>query len=136
MNVMTHDEVMRGLQAGLTVAEQRGIALGLAVVDEGANLVGAVCMPGSGYPWICDEACGKAMSVVVWKGQPTGSLRDTAVSPLMTWLRHHYGNKLSYVKGGVPITRDGQLIGAAGAGGGPTDIDEEVAWAISHAIGD
>jgi glc operon protein GlcG len=136
MNVITHQEVLKGIEAGLAVAQERGVLLGLAIVDEGGNLIGAVSMLGSGYPWICDDARGKAMATVFWKGTLSGEMQERAGSPMMTWLNNHYGGRLNFLRGAVPIMRNGELIGAAGAGGGPTEIDEAVAWAMSHSIGD
>lgn len=136
MNVVTHNEVMKGLSAGLAEAEKRGVLVGISIVDEAGHLIGAVNMPGSGYPWLCDDARGKAMATVVWKGVPSAELQERASSPMLTWLNNHYGGRLSYLKGGVPIRRNSQLIGAAGAGGAPLPDDEAIATAVARAIGD
>ena len=136
MNVISYDEVMKGLRAGLTEAEKREAVVGISIVDEAGHLIGAVHMPGSGYPWLCDDARGKAMVTVAWKGVPSAELQERAGSPMLVWMNNYYGGRLSYLKGGVPITRDGQLIGAAGAGGGPLADDEAIATAVAKAIGD
>jgi glc operon protein GlcG len=136
VDAITHQDIVKGLSAGLAEAERRGVIVAISIVDEGPNLLGAVRMSGSGYPWLCNDAQGKAMATVVWKGTPSGELQERAGSPMMNWLNNHYGGRLNYLKGAVPITRDGNLIGAAGVGGAPTPDDEAIATVVAKIIGD
>lgn len=136
MNVFTHHEVLQALTAGVAEAERQGVKVAISIVDEATNLIGAVCMPDTGYPWLCDDARGKAMATVVWQGTPSGQLQPRSAGPMMTWLNNHYGGRLNYLQGAVPIKRNGQLVGAAGAGGAPTAIDEAIATVVAKVLGD
>ena len=136
METISQKQIMDALGAGLEEADKRGVVVGISIVDSGANLVGSIRMAGSGYQWLCDDSRGKAMATVVWQGTPSGELQERAGSPMMTWLNSHYGGKLNYLKGAVPIMKDGQIIGAAGAGGAPLADDEAIAIVVAKVIGD
>ena len=136
MNVFTHQEVMSALSAGLAEAEKRGVSVGISVVDEGGNLVGSIVMTAARDAWLADDSRGKAMVPAVFEGRPSGELQERANSPMCTWLNHHYGGRLNFLKGGVPIYRDGKLVGGAGAGGAPLDDDEAIAWVVAGQLGD
>ncbi|MGE0056640.1 MAG: heme-binding protein [Dehalococcoidia bacterium] len=136
MNFFSHKEVMDALAAGLAEAEKRGVAVGISVVDEGGNLVGSIVMGGAKDAWLADDSRGKAMVPAVFEGRPSGELQERSNSPMNVWLNTHYGGRLNYLKGGVPIYRNGQLVGGAGAGGAPLDDDEAIAWVVSEMLGD
>jgi uncharacterized protein GlcG (DUF336 family) len=127
---------MEALSAGLAEAEKRGVAVGISVVDEGGNLVGSIVMGGAKDAWLADDSRGKAMVPAVFEGRPSGELQERSNSPMNVWLNTHYGGRLNYLKGGVPIYRDGKLVGGAGAGGAPLDDDEAIAWVVSEMLGD
>src|SRR3954452_15719881 len=105
MNVFKHQEVMQALAAGIAEAESRGVVVGISVVDEAANLVGSIIMGGAREAWLCDDSRGKAMATAVFERRRTGTLSETANGPMLTWLNNHYGGRLSYLRGGVPIFR-------------------------------
>jgi uncharacterized protein GlcG (DUF336 family) len=126
---------MAALQEGIAEAERRGVIVGISVVDEGANLVGSIIMSGAIEPWLCEDSKGKAMSTVLFGGRPTGTMEERSNGPMLTWLNNHYGGRLSFLRGAVPIKRGGQLVGAAGAGGAPTDIDEAIAQVVADILG-
>lgn len=136
MNFFSHKDVMDALSAGLAEAEKRGVAVGISVVDEGGNLVGSIVMGGAKDAWLADDSRGKAMVPAVFEGRPSGELQERSNSPMNVWLNTHYGGRLNYLKGGVPIYRDGRLVGGAGAGGAPLDDDEAIAWVVSEMLGD
>ena len=134
MNFFTQQEVMQALSAGLDEAEKRGVIVGISVVDEGGNLVGSIVMANAAEPWLADDSRGKAMSTVLFGGRPSGDMQENSNSPMMTWLNDHYGRRLNYLKGGVPIRRAGQLVGAAGAGGAPLPDDEAIALVVAATL--
>lgn len=135
MNFFTHQEVMQALSLGLAEAEKRGVSVGISILDEGNNLVGCIVMEGREV-WLAEDSRGKAMATVAMMGRPSGEMQERASNPWYGWVNNQYGGRLNYMKGGVPIFRDGKLIGAAGAGGAPLDDDEAIAWVVSHALGD
>ena len=134
MNFFTHKEVMEALSAGLAEAEKRGAIVGISVVDESGNLVGSIVMSDAIEPWLADDSRGKAMATVLFGGRPSADMQERSNSPMMTWLNNHYGGRLNYLKGGIAIRRGGKLVGAAGAGGAPLDIDEAIAVVVSQVL--
>lgn len=136
MNVFTHNELMAALSAGIAEAERRGVVVGISIVDESGALVGSIVMADAKESWLADDSRGKAMVPAVFSARTSGSMQEHSNSPMAVWLNDHYGRRLNFLKGGVPIHRDGKLVGGAGAGGGPLDDDEAIAWVVSHALGD
>ena len=135
MNVFSYRELMNALNEGLAEAERRRVRVGISVVGEGNNLVGCIVMEG-GEAWLAEDSRGKAMATVAMMGKPSGEMQERASSPWYGWVNNQYGGRLNYLKGGVPIRRNGVLVGAAGAGGAPLDDDEVIAWVVAHALGD
>ena len=130
---ITHQEAQRGLNAGIAKAEELGVQVAIAIVDDHASLVGLIRMQ-SAFLFLPEAATGKAMATVVWRGQPSGVLNERAGTPMMQAVNSTYGNRLFYQQGAVPIRRGDQLIGAAGAGGASSQQDEEIAEAVAAAI--
>lgn len=126
---------MNALSAGLAEAERRGVTCGISIVDEGGNLVGSVVMTDARDCWLADDSRGKAMVPALFEGRTSASMQDRSDSPMAVWLNNHYGGRLNYLKGGVPVYRNGKLVGGAGAGGAPLDDDEAIAWVVCKALG-
>lgn len=136
MNFFTHAEIMAALADGLAEAERRGVSVGISVVDEGGNLVGSIVMSDARDCWLADDSRGKAMVPALFEGRTSGEMQERSNSPMAVWLNNHYGGRLNYLKGGVPIYRNGKLVGGAGAGGAPLDDDEAIAWVVAGRLGD
>ena len=134
MNFFSHQEVMNALSAGLAEAEKRGVTVGISVVDEGGNLVGSIVMGDARDAWLADDSRGKAMVPAVFEGRTSAEMQERSNSPMAVWLNNHYGGRLNYLKGGVPIYRDGKLVGGAGAGGAPLDDDEAIALVVARVL--
>lgn len=136
VNFFTHEDVLAAIADGVAEAERRNVRVGISVVDEGGNLVGSIVMSGAREPWLADDSRGKAMVPTVFGGTTSGAVQDSAGNPMFVWLNQHYSGRLNYLKGGVPIYRDGQLVGGAGAGGAPLDDDEAIAVVVASRLGD
>jgi len=134
VNFFSHQEVMNALSAGLAEAEKRGVTVGISVVDEGGNLVGSIVMGDARDAWLADDSRGKAMVPAVFEGRTSAEMQERSNSPMAVWLNNHYGGRLNYLKGGVPIYRDGKLVGGAGAGGAPLDDDEAIALVVARVL--
>ena len=135
MNVFSYREVMNALNDGLAKAERRGVRVGISIVDEGNNLVGCIVMEGREV-WLAEDSRGKAMATVAMLGRPSGEMQERAGSPWYAWVNNQYGGRLNFLKGGVPVRRDGTLVGAVGAGGAPLDDDEAIALVVAKALAD
>jgi glc operon protein GlcG len=107
-------------------AEKIGVAMSFAVVDSGGHLVAAARMDGAPFLTI-DIATGKAFTAAAF-GAPSADLAKrfegrgqfTASIGVMTHGRFILG------LGGLPITVDGDIVGAIGASGGTGEQDVAV----------
>lgn len=132
---ITHEDALAALQAGVARAEELGIRVAIAVVDDHADLVAMIRMSDVRFLFLTQAAQGKAMASVVW-GQPSGALTERAGAPIMTATNTVYHGQLFYQQGAVPIKKDGKVIGAAGVGGASPAQDEEVAAVVGAVLGE
>jgi uncharacterized protein GlcG (DUF336 family) len=130
---ISHEDAMAALQAGVAKAEELGIQLAIAIVDDHADPVAMVRMSDVRFLFLPQAAQGKAMASVVWN-QPSGVLNERAGTPMMQAVATMYHGQLVYQQGAVPVMRDGKLIGAVGAGGASPPQDEEVARAAAAVL--
>jgi uncharacterized protein GlcG (DUF336 family) len=116
------------ISAGERKARELGVPYNIAVVDGGGGLVAHVRMDGA---WLgsVDIAINKA-----W----TARAFDTSTEDLSHWAQsgqQGFGlnttnhSKVVIFGGGIPIKRDGVVIGAVGASGGSVEQDVSVARA-------
>ena len=73
-------------------------------------------------------ARGKAVASAAF-GRPSGDLTERADHPTFRGIVAADGGHMILGRGGVPIMRDGQVIGACGVGGGTGEEDEDCARA-------
>ena len=124
------------IAAARAQAEERGVAVALAVVDAGGNLVAFTRADGAPLITI-DTAIGKAFTAVGIGGdtvnltpaiQPGGPLFGTGLVLAGSRSLVPYG-------GGVLIQADGRLIGALGVSGAPgSEVDHEIATAAAARV--
>jgi uncharacterized protein GlcG (DUF336 family) len=133
--------------AGLTLAAARRmitavegagrelrVALSVAVVDSGDQLVAFARMDGADLVSI-GLARDKAFSALVNR-MPTGDL-----APLVQPGAEFYGydsvagGRMIVFAGGMPLERDGVLVGAVGVSGGDSDQDQQAVEAAVAAFG-
>ena len=98
----------------------------IAILDEGGHLVHLSRIDDTQYGSI-DIAIGKAQTSTALK-RPSKALED-AVAGGRTALLGVRG--ITPLQGALPITVDGQVIGASGVSGGTSQLDEQVAKAES-----
>lgn len=133
MSGITLAEAQRVVAASLAKAEELGLTVAVAVVDLQTSLVASARMDGTN-PFTPDVTRGKAVATAVTKGTPSGVAAGRFPQGLLDTVRDLYGGRVTWVQGAVPIFRDGELIGAVAAGGGPPDKDEAVAQAGADAL--
>ncbi len=133
---------LAGAQAILAAAEAKARELGLnvniAVVDDGGHLLAFERMdharPASIY-----TALSKAMTAATLR-QPSGPIPpgtehpDPLLNLALENAASASGGKLTTLRGGFPITVNGQVIGGVGVGGGSGEQDSQVARASLLAI--
>jgi len=101
----------------------------IAVVDEGGHLITLNRMETAQYGSI-DVAIGKAKTAAAFR-RPTKVLEDVAKTrPTLSTIANAY-----LLEGGVPITYNGQVIGAVGVSGATSQQDAQVAEAGINSLG-
>ena len=130
---VTLDEARRVVAAGEAEAARQGSPSNIAVVDAGGNLSTHIRMDGA---WLgsIDISINKAF---------TARAFDTATKDLADLARpgeQFYGinasndGKIMIFAGGIPLLRDGQVVGAVGVSGGTGEQDQAIAEAAAKAF--
>ncbi|GGZ10345.1 hypothetical protein GCM10010300_62960 [Streptomyces olivaceoviridis] len=114
-------------------AEDAGVAVSITVLDAGGHLLAfrrddrAVLISG--------ETSTRKAYTALQLNTPTADLVD-AVQPggLFHTLPTALDRPLLFIAGGIPVHRDGRLVGAIGVGGGAPDQDHGFATAAVQAL--
>jgi len=127
MTDITLEQARAALDAAHEAAASAGLAMNIAVVDEGGNLKAFVRMDGA-WRGSIDIAVKKARTARFFDmesgaigelSQPGGSLYNIEVSN---------GGLISF-PGGIPLEVGGQIVGAIGVSGDTVENDRTVAQA-------
>ncbi|MFI6682927.1 heme-binding protein [Streptomyces sp. NPDC050485] len=121
------------VEAARSAAETAGVAVAVTVLDAGGQLLAfrrddrAVLIAG--------ETSTRKAYTALQLNAPTADLVD-AVQPggLFHTLPTGLDRPLLFIAGGVPVHREGRLIGAIGVGGGAPDQDHGFANAAVEAL--
>jgi uncharacterized protein GlcG (DUF336 family) len=127
MNVLTLNDADRMLHAAIAKAEEFGVHVSVSIVDPRGDLITMARMDGTKWRTI-PLSHGKAYVSATWE-QPSSQLQERADEPIVRSLIMIEGGHLVPVKGGLPIFRDGVLIGAIATGGASMDQDEDISTA-------
>ncbi len=130
---VTLKEAVTVCEAAIARAKELGITIAVSVVDSGTNLVTMQKMENALLLGI-EGSKGKAVASVLF-GESSGDLIPRNDSPVMRALQIQMGGRFILGRGAVPISRDSELIGACGAGGGTGEEDEDCSRAGAAAIG-
>ncbi len=110
----------RVLDAALAAAHDEGLAMSIAVVDEGGYPLCLQRMDGAGL-LTAKVADAKARTSALLRA-PSGRLADrVAAEPALLRLTDYLP-----MAGGLPILLDGQVAGAIGVSGGTPEADERI----------
>ena len=123
------------LRAAAEHAEDIGLAVSIAVVDESGLLKAFVRQDGASV--ISGEmAVDKAFTAVAMGfGVPTNELFNIVKDDLPLAATVPTRGRLLFLGGGIPIKHDGTVIGAVGVAGGHYAQDMQVAEAAIAAVG-
>ena len=117
------EDARRVTAAGEDRAREIGQPQNIAVVDAGGNLVSHIRMDGA---WIgsVDIAINKAFTARAFD-LPTADLADrfTARRPVLGAIQESNKGRVMIFAGGIPLKRDGQVVGAVGVSGGDGEQD-------------
>ena len=128
MNSLSLAGAQRILNAAIAAAEAGDLRMCITVADPSGEPIIAVRMDGA--PRLSAEiARNKAWTVASFGGMPTHVWWPAIENEpaLVHGITHT--PRLTIFGGGVPVTIDGQLVGAIGVSGGSADQDREVAQA-------
>ena len=125
---ITLEEARAVIAAAEKKAKEIGQPMNIAVVDAGANLVAFARMENA---WLgsIDISMSKAYTARAFD-LATIDLADNAQPGQQFYGIHaSNGGKIMIFAGGIPLKRDGQVIGAIGVSGGTKPQDQSVAEA-------
>lgn len=121
------------IEAAERKAQEIGQPMNIAVVDAGGNLVSHARMDGA---WIgsIDISINKAFTSRAFDIS-TKDLGDNS-QPGQQFFGIHASNggKIMVFAGGIPLKKDGQVVGAIGVSGGSGEQDQQVAEAGAAAF--
>ncbi|MCL6649738.1 MAG: heme-binding protein [Chloroflexi bacterium] len=117
----------------IRLAQARGLGIAVVVVDNAGHPIALARMDGVNF-LTGRIATGKAHAAALL-GRPTAATQERAAAApqLYHTLAELSGAPMVHVPGGVPIEREGQILGAVGISGGTPDQDRELAeLALAH----
>jgi glc operon protein GlcG len=130
-------QAMKLIDTGIAAARAHHVALSFAVVDPGGHLIAAARMDGAPFASL-DFARGKAFASVALGGQSGSTLeqrfKDDPSEYSNVSSAGYYAPFLPG-RGVLPIFFEGHLLGALGASGAPSDIDEQMVKGAIESIG-
>ena len=133
--MLTLEIARRLIDAAEQEAGRQGLRLSFAVVDAGGHLVASARMDGA--DWITPEvALGKAWTAAAYRA-PSATQGEKA-QKLVAFagaISAATGGRYTPQIGGLPIERDGAVIGAMGASGALGEEDEAVVRAALERAG-
>ena len=133
LNTLTLSDAKRMLQAGEARAASLGIPYNIAVVDAGGALIAFTRQDGA-LTGSIELAIGKAKTARMFD-KTTDRLAQLAQpgAPLFG-IEQSNGGHVVIFGGGLPVTLDGQIVGAVGTSAGSVEQDIAVAVAAADAI--
>ncbi len=128
LDTITLEEARRVIDAAAKKAEEIGQPMDIAVVDAGGNLKAHVRMDGAHIGSIT-IAINKAYTAIAFQGETGGLQELTRPDGPIYGLSDAHGGRLVVFPGGIPLVRDGSIMGAIGVSTGTIEQDQEVAEA-------
>ncbi|OZU87788.1 DNA polymerase III subunit delta' [Virgibacillus indicus] len=110
-----------------------GVQMVISIIDDGGNLIAAHRMDDA---WLAsvDIAHNKAWTSVALK-MPTSNLEEATTPNSELWgLNTTNNGKIVVFGGGIPLEKDGKVVGAVGVSGGAVPQDVQVAEAAVNAF--
>ncbi len=124
---LTLDEANRVIAGAIAKARELKIGVCVAVCDSGGRLLAFQRMDNAIWAAVYGSQ-GKAIASAAF-GRPSGDLTARAEHPTLRGIQAAEGGHMIMGQGGVPILRDGVVVGACGVGGGTAQEDEDCARA-------
>lgn len=133
METITLEDARRVIAAAEAKASEIGQPMDIAVVDAGGNLKSHVRMDGA-FVGCIDIAINKAWTSVAFQTDTKSFAEIAQVGEPIFGINTTNQGRIVIFAGGVPLVRDGDIVGAVGVSTGTVDQDEEVAQAAAAAF--
>ena len=130
---VTLEDARRVIAAAEKRADEIGQPMNIAVVDSGGNLVANVRQDGA---WIgsVNISINKAWTSRAFDIETKTLGENSQPTQQFYGIHATNGGKVAIFAGGVPLSRDGAVVGAVGVSGGSGDQDQTVAEAGAAAF--
>jgi uncharacterized protein GlcG (DUF336 family) len=134
-NGVTLREAQRVLEGAVAWAEANGLVLAVAVVDIGGHPVAMARMDGASI--LSGEVVVQKARFAAWLARPTASAVEIGRDWPHVYLSFVSAAQGSIIvsKGGIPLVKHGQIVGAVGASGGSGEQDQSCSEAGLIAAG-
>jgi uncharacterized protein GlcG (DUF336 family) len=132
MSGLTLAEAQKALTAGLKKADEIGQPMNIAVVDAGGHLLAFARQDGAIRASI-DISQRKARTSILMNA-PTGALTELVQPGAELYGLEQLAGGLVIFGGGIPVERDGEVVGAVGVSAGSVEQDTQVAQAAVDAL--
>src|SRR6202521_997361 len=130
MSVLKLEDARRVISAAEKKAQEIGQPMNIAVADEGGNIVAHVRMDNS---WIgsIDISMKKAYTSSAFEIETKELAKYSQSGGQFFGVHASNDGKIMIFAGGVPLKREGKVVGAIGVSGGSGDQDHSVAAACA-----
>jgi uncharacterized protein GlcG (DUF336 family) len=129
------EEARRVIHAGQEKANQIGVPMNIAVVDAGANLVAFERQEGA---WLgsIDIAMNKAFTARAFDIETKALAENSQSGGQFFGIHASNHGRVMIFAGGIPLKKDGKVLGGVGVSGGSGKEDQAVAEAAAKAFGE
>ena len=133
MASLTLAEAEQVLAAAKAKVLEMGAKMSISVVDPRGDLI-TMCRT-DGAPWRTPRISRAKAVASACFGRSGADLAANAQSPVMQGVMAMEGGNMIPGQGGLPVYRNGEVVGAVGGSGGTGQQDEDAALAGIQAIG-
>jgi uncharacterized protein GlcG (DUF336 family) len=133
METITLEDARRVIGAAEQKASEIGQPMDIAVVDGGGNLKSHVRMDGA-FVGSIDIAINKAWTSIAFQTDTKSWSEAAQVGQPIFGINTTNQGRIVIFAGGVPLVRDGEIVGAVGVSTGTVEQDQEVAEAGAAAF--
>ncbi len=131
--MLTLADAKRVIAAAEEKAEEIGQPMDIAVVDAGGNLKAHVRMDGA-FIGSINISINKAYTAIAFQTETRDLVSLTQSGQPLFGLSDAAGGRIVIFAGGIPLRRDGEIVGAVGVSTGTVEQDQEVAEAGAAAF--
>jgi len=133
VETITLEDARRVIDAAERKATEIGQPMDIAVVDAGGNLKSHVRMDGA-FVGSIDISINKAWTSIAFQTDTKSFAEDAQVGQPIFGINTTNQGRIVIFAGGVPLVRDGEVVGAVGVSTGTVEQDQEVAEAGAAAF--